>query len=64
MLFYLHEACFSLAAAMSEILSDCRCFARAYYNECIVASRDREQDLQNLQKKFQKLSSYCLHINT
>ena len=64
MLFYLHGASFSLAAAMSEILSDCRCFARAYYNECIVASRGREQDLQNLEKIFQKLSSYCLHINT
>ena len=29
-------ASFSLAAAMVEILSDCRSFARAYYDDCII----------------------------
>ena len=61
--FGLHGASFSLAAAMVEILSDCRSFARAYYDHCIVASRGREQHLQHLEKLFQKFSSYCLHIN-
>ena len=59
--FGLHGACFTLAAAMVEILSDYRSFARAY-DDYIVASR-REQHLQHLEKIFQKFSSYCLHIN-
>ena len=44
-------------------MSDCRSFARAYYNDCIVASRGREKHLQHLEKIFQKFSSYCLQIN-
>ena len=48
---------------MAEILSDCRSFVRAYYNDCIVATRGREQHLQHLEKIFQKFSFYCLHIN-
>ena len=48
---------------MVEILSDCRSFARAYDDDCIVASRGRERHLQNLEKIFQKFSSNCLHIN-
>ena len=60
--FGLHWASFSPTAATVEILSDCRSFARAYY-DCIVASRGREQHLQHLEKIFQKFSSYCLHIN-
>ena len=31
--FGLHGASFSLTAAMAEILSDCRSFARAYYDD-------------------------------
>ena len=60
--FGLHGASFTLAAAMVEILSDYRSFARAYYDDYIVASRG-EQHLQHLEKIFQKFSSYCLHIN-
>ena len=58
-----HGVSFSLAAAMVEILSDCRSFARAYYDDCIVAFRGREQYLQHLEKIFQKFRSYYLHIN-
>ena len=54
---------FYLAAAMVEIFSDCHSFARAYYDDCIVSSRSKEQYLQHLEKIFQKFSSYCLHIN-
>ena len=61
--FDLHRASSSLTAAMVEILSDCRSFAKAYYDYCIVVSRGREQHLQHLQKTFQKFSSYCKHIN-
>ena len=56
-------ASFSLSAAMVEILSDYRSFVRAYYDDCIIASRGREQHLQHLEKIFQKFSCYCLHIN-
>ena len=59
----LHGASFSLGAAMVEILSDCRSFARAYYDDCIGASRGRKQHLKQLEKIFQKFSSYCSHIN-
>ena len=59
----LHGTFFSLAAPMVEIFSDCRSFATASYDDCIVASRGREQHLQHLGKIFQKFSSYCLHIN-
>ena len=52
-----------IIAAMLEILSDCCSLARAYYDDCIVACRGREQHLQHLEKMFQKFSSYCLHIN-
>ena len=34
--FGLHGASFSLTAAMVEILSDCRSFARAYYDASIL----------------------------
>ena len=61
--FGLHRGSFSLAAAIVEILSDCRSLARPYYDDCIVACRGREQHLQHLEKIFQKFSSYCLHIN-
>ena len=59
----LHGASFSLATAMVKILPYCRSFARTCYDDCIVASRGREQHLQHLDKIFQKFSSYCLHIN-
>ena len=52
-----HGPSFSLAAAIVEILSDCRSFTRAYYDDCIVTSRGREQHLQHLEKIFQKFSS-------
>ena len=61
--FGLNGVSFSLAAAMVEILSDYRSFARVYYDDCIVASRGREQHLKHLEKIFQKFGSYCLHIN-
>ena len=57
--FDLHEASFFLAAAMLEIFSDCRCFVRAYNDDCIVTSRGREQRLQHLEKISHKFSSYC-----
>ena len=50
MRFDLHEASFFLAAAMVEIFSDCRCFVRAYNDDCIITSRGREQSLQHLEK--------------
>ena len=52
-----------LTVVMVEILSDCRSFVRAYYYDCIIASRGREQHSQHLEKIFQKFSFYCLHIN-
>ena len=61
--FGLNGVSFSLAAAMVKIFSDYRFFARVYYDDCIVASRGREQHLKHLEKIFQKFGSYCLHIN-
>ena len=55
--FGLRGASLSLAAAIVEILSNCRSFARAYYDDCIVTSRGREQHLQHLEKIFQKFNS-------
>ena len=46
-----HGVSFSLAAAMVEILSDCRSFARAYY-DCIVASRGRGNNIYKIQRKY------------
>ena len=43
-----YPAAFSLAPAMVQILPDCGSFTRAYYDDCIVASRNRKQDLQHL----------------
>ena len=45
MTFGLYGTSFSLAAAMVEILSGCRSFARAFNDDCIIASRGREQHL-------------------
>ena len=61
--FGLRGASFSLIVAVVENLFDCRSFVRAYYYDCIIASRGREQHSQHLEKIFQKFSFYCLHIN-
>ena len=61
--FRLHGASFSLAAAMVEVLSDCRAFAKAYYDDVIIFSTDRNEHLVHLHKIFETFSIYCLHIN-
>ena len=61
--FGLHGASFSLAAAMVEVLSDCRNFAKAYYDDCIIFSKGRSAHLTHLEKLLEKFNLYGLHIN-
>ena len=61
--FGLHGASFSLAAAMVEVLSDCRDFARAYYDDCIIFSKGKSAHLTHLKKLLEKFNLYGLHIN-
>ena len=61
MSFGLHGASFSLAAAMVEVLSDCRSFAKAYYDDCITFSKGRPAHLADLEKLFERFNFYGLH---
>ena len=61
--FGLHGASFSLAAAMVEVLSDCRSFAKAYYDDCITFSKGRPSHLADLEKLLERFNFYGLHNN-
>ena len=61
--FGLHGASFSLAAAMSSILGDCKEFCGIYYDDSIIFSCDIESHLEHLKIVFEKFAEFGLLVN-
>ena len=55
--FGLHGASFSLAAAASSVLEDCKEFCGIYCDDSIIFSCDIESHLEHLEIVFEKLQS-------
>ena len=61
--FRLHGVSFSLAAAMSSILGDCKEFCGIYYDDSIIFSCDIESHLEHLKTVFENFAEFGLLVN-
>ena len=61
--FGLHGALFSLAAAMSSVLEDCKEFCGIYYDDSIIFSCDVGSHLEHSKIVFEKFVEFGLLIN-
>ena len=61
--FGLHGALFSLAAAMSSVLEDCKEFCGIYYDDSIIFSCDVGSHLEHLKIVFEKFAEFGLLVN-
>ena len=61
--FVLHGASFSLAAAMSSVLEDCKEFCGIYCDDSIIFSCDIGSHLEHLKIVFGKFANFGLLVN-
>ena len=61
--FGLHGASFSLTAAMSSVLEDCKEFCGIYYDDSIIFSCDIGSHLEHLKIVFGKFADFGLLVN-